>query len=81
MVLYFSGTGNSQFVAVQIAEMTADDEVVTINQSIKTGSSVAHHSERRWSLSFRLIAGGFPGSWSSGSWKRFLRAAVTLTLC
>lgn len=46
MVLYFSGTGNSQFVAVRIAEMTADDEVVSINQSIKSGRNVAIHSER-----------------------------------
>ena len=37
MVLYFSGTGNSQFAAIQIAEQIADDEVVSINSYLKSG--------------------------------------------
>lgn len=36
MVLYFSGTGNSRYVARQIAQIT-DDEVISINQRLKKG--------------------------------------------
>ena len=32
MVFYFSGTGNSQFVALRLAELLAEDEVVSINR-------------------------------------------------
>lgn len=35
MVLYFSGTGNSQFVASRIAQINADDELVSINQFLR----------------------------------------------
>lgn len=45
MVLYFSGTGNSQFVAIQIAEMIADDEVVSINQYMKSGTKATIRSK------------------------------------
>ena len=31
MVLYFSGTGNSQFAAMRIAGKLEDDEVVSLN--------------------------------------------------
>ncbi len=34
MVLYFSGTGNSRYVAKKIAEIS-DDEIISINQRIK----------------------------------------------
>lgn len=46
MVLYFSGTGNSQFVAIQIAEMIADDDVISMNQYIKAGKKAAFQSKR-----------------------------------
>lgn len=46
MVLYFSGTGNSQFVAVQIAEMIADGEVISINQYLKSKKLGVIRSER-----------------------------------
>lgn len=46
MVLYFSGTGNSQFVAIQIAEMIADDEVVSINRYMKAEKDVTIQSKR-----------------------------------
>lgn len=36
MVFYFSGTGNSQLVAVRIAEMTGD-KAVSINRYMKKG--------------------------------------------
>lgn len=46
MVLYFSGTGNSQYAAIQIAKMIADDEVISINSYLKTGKKAVIHSER-----------------------------------
>lgn len=46
MVLYFSGTGNSQWAATQIAEMIADDEVVSINRSLKSKRLGTIRSER-----------------------------------
>lgn len=45
MVLYFSGTGNSQFAALQIAALL-EDEAVSINQSMKRGERAAFRSER-----------------------------------
>lgn len=46
MVLYFSGTGNSQFVAIQIAELLADQDVVSINQYLKAEKKVTIRSKR-----------------------------------
>lgn len=46
MVLYFSGTGNSQLVAFRIAELIADDEVVSINRYLKAGERAAVRTER-----------------------------------
>lgn len=46
MVLYFSGTGNSQLVAGQIAELIADDKVISINQYLKKKKKAVLESER-----------------------------------
>ena len=46
MILYFSGTGNSQFVAMQLAELMADDEVVSINRYLKAETKVTIRSNR-----------------------------------
>lgn len=46
MILYFSGTGNSQLVALQLAELIGDDEVVSINYHLKSGKNVTIRSER-----------------------------------
>lgn len=46
MILYFSGTGNSQFAALQLAEIIGDDEVVSINRYLKTGDKVTIRSKR-----------------------------------
>ena len=46
MVLYFSGTGNSQFAALRLAEGIGDDEVVSINRHLKEGKHAALRSER-----------------------------------
>ena len=45
MVLSFSGTGNSQFAAVQIAEMIGEEEVFSINQAVKSGTKAVIRSE------------------------------------
>ena len=34
MILYFTGTGNSSFVANQLAELT-DDSLISMNEKIK----------------------------------------------
>lgn len=44
MIFYFSGTGNSQLAARQIAKMT-EDKVVSINQCLKKGENGTYHSE------------------------------------
>ncbi|MDO4271076.1 MAG: EFR1 family ferrodoxin [Eubacteriales bacterium] len=46
MVLYFSGTGNSQFAAVELARLLADGRAVSINRYLKTGGKAAIRSER-----------------------------------
>lgn len=46
MVLYFSGTGNSQSVALQIAKLTKDKDVVSINYYLKTGKKEIFRSRR-----------------------------------
>lgn len=46
MILYFSGTGNSQYVALQLSEMTGDDQVVSINRRLQTGEKAPLQSDR-----------------------------------
>lgn len=45
MICYFSGTGNSQYAAKQIAETTGD-ELFSINHSLKSGMKEVLHSEK-----------------------------------
>lgn len=45
MVFYFSGTGNSQLAAKQIAAELGD-ELVFINDCLKKGEKKTFHSER-----------------------------------
>lgn len=45
MILHFSGTGNSQFVALHLAEMLAEEEPVSINRYLKSGEKAALHSD------------------------------------
>lgn len=45
MILYFSGTGNSQLVAQEIANVT-NDELVSINQYLKAEQSGSFHSDQ-----------------------------------
>lgn len=44
MIFYFSGTGNSQLAAKQIAEIT-DDKIVSINESLKHNQPNNFYSE------------------------------------
>lgn len=46
MVLYFSGTGNSQFVALQLAERLGEETAVAVNPYIKAGGRAAFQSSR-----------------------------------
>lgn len=46
MVLYFSGTGNSQLAAIQLAEVLGDNEMVSINQYLKERKKAVILSER-----------------------------------
>ncbi len=46
MVLYFSGTGNSQLAALRLAELTGDGEAVSINRFLKTGRHAVIRAER-----------------------------------
>lgn len=45
MILYFSGTGNSEYIARMIAKVTGD-ELVSLNERIKTGNAAAIRAER-----------------------------------
>ncbi len=45
MILYFSGTGNSQHVALQLAEML-EDELVSINLHLKKGGKASFHTQK-----------------------------------
>lgn len=46
MVFYFSGTGNSQFAALRLAEMLGDQQVVSINRYLKSGERAVVRSDR-----------------------------------
>lgn len=59
MVLYFSGTGNSRFVAKKIAEIT-DDEIISINSRIKNGNYEDVQSEKPFVFVGPVYAGRYP---------------------
>ena len=47
MILYFSGTGNSQFAAELVGDFI-QDEVVSMNPYVKNRKKAKFHSERPW---------------------------------
>ena len=49
MILFFSGTGNSKFVAETIAADTGDERV-SLNEVLKKGVKPAFHSEKPFVL-------------------------------
>lgn len=59
MVLYFSGTGNSRFIAKKIAEIT-DDEIISINSRIKNGNYEDVQSEKPLVFVGPVYAGRYP---------------------
>ena len=59
MVLYFSGTGNSRYVAKKIAE-TSGDELVSIGQKIKSGDFSEIRSEKPLVFVGPVYAGRLP---------------------
>lgn len=46
MVLYFSGTGNSQFVAFRLAQLLGEDGAVSINRYLKSSEKEQFHTDR-----------------------------------
>lgn len=46
MILYFSGTGNSQLAAVWLADLIGDGEIVSINRYLKEGKAAVIQSNR-----------------------------------
>ena len=46
MILYFTGTGNSRYVAKQLAELTGDDDLRDMTAAIKAGEKGDFHSEK-----------------------------------
>ena len=59
MVLYFSGTGNSRYVAKKIAEIS-EDELVSIGQKIKSGDFGEIRSEKPLVFVGPVYAGRLP---------------------
>ena len=47
MVVYYTGTGNSRYVAQRFAAALGDD-LITANESIKNDTPAALHSDRPW---------------------------------
>lgn len=59
MVLYFSGTGNSRYVAKKIAEIS-EDALISIGQKIKGGDYDAIRSEKPFVFVGPVYAGRLP---------------------
>ncbi len=47
MIVYFSGTGNSRYVAQMLADRLSD-ELFDAGQAVKDGAEAALHSEKPW---------------------------------
>ena len=59
MVLYFSGTGNSKYVAERIAQISGD-ELISINQRLKEGNYETVSSDRPFVFVGPVYAGRLP---------------------
>ena len=46
MILYFTGTGNSRYLAEGIAKITGDDEIVSVNELMKVKDGDTFKSEK-----------------------------------
>lgn len=47
MIVYYTGTGNSRYVAQRFAA-ALDDDLITANEYIKNDTPAALHSDRPW---------------------------------
>ncbi len=59
MILYFSGSGNSEFVATKIGEVNSD-QIVSMNELIKENKQVLFHSETPYVFVVPVYAGRMP---------------------
>ena len=59
MILYFTGTGNSKFVADYLAEQL-DDTVVSMNRIIKSGEKLVCESEKPYIVAAPIYAWRYP---------------------
>lgn len=59
MILYFTGTGNTQFAAEYIADHIGD-ECISLNEIIKSGSRRSFSSERPFVIAAPIYAWRFP---------------------
>lgn len=56
MIVYYTGTGNSRYVAQRFAAALGDD-LITANEYIKNDTPADLHSDRPWVLSHRRTGG------------------------
>lgn len=68
MVLYFSGTGNSRYVAKKIAEISGD-EMISINQRLKDNDYSPVKSDKPLVLVGRFTQADCLASWMNTSVK------------
>ena len=59
MVLYFTGTGNSKFVAVALAE-ALQDSVLSLNSVMQRGESLSVYSEKPYVIVAPIHAWRYP---------------------
>lgn len=59
MILYFSGTGNSKFVAERIAEVT-NEKIISINKILKEKKTVTLQSDEPYVFVLPVYAGRMP---------------------
>ena len=66
MILYFSGTGNSKYVAKRIADALGD-EIVNLNDRIKSSDTSPVETGERVIIVTRPMPGVFRASCTTGS--------------
>ena len=59
MILYFTGTGNSRYLAEGIAKITGDDEIVSINELMKVKDGDTFKSEKPFVLLLQFMLGKY----------------------
>ena len=59
MILYFTGTGNSRYVARRLGQLLSDN-VASINQALKENQTGVYHSDRPLWWSARFTPGSCP---------------------